>query len=152
MRSVRGVDDERCRGLFAAARTAVLATVRPSGAPHLVPIVHALVPGDIVVFAVDDKPKRTTRLQRLVNLEHDGRVALLADHYDDDWERLWWVRADGTATVNGAIGRSEALRALAAKYRPYRERPPQGPVVVIRIERWRGWEAVTPSPGVAPAG
>jgi PPOX class probable F420-dependent enzyme len=145
------MDVDRCRRLFAEARRAILATVRPEGGPHLVPIVHALLPDDTAVFAIDEKPKRTQRLQRLINLEHDHRVAVLADHYDDDWARLWWVRADGTASA-GEARRDEAMRALAARYRAYRERPPLGPVVIIEIDRWRGWEAAPPPPRIIRPG
>ena len=54
------------RERFASAAVARLATVRPDGAPHLVPVVFAMA-GDVVWFAVDAKPKRTTQLQRLTN-------------------------------------------------------------------------------------
>ena len=86
------------RRRFAASPRAILASVRPDGRPHLVPIVFALV-GDTVYSAVDHKPKASVRLQRLENLRHEPRCSLLVDHYDDDWGRLWWVRADGTAEV-----------------------------------------------------
>jgi PPOX class probable F420-dependent enzyme len=73
-------------------------------------------------------------------------VALLADHYDEDWEALWWARADGTARVvePGAEPelRTAAVRALAARYPPYRARPPAGALVVIAVERWSGWSAI----------
>jgi len=72
-----------------------LATVRPDGAPHLVPVVFAVevaADGDRVHLAVDAKPKRTRNLQRLVNLRAEPRCALLVDHYADDWSRLWWGR------------------------------------------------------------
>ena len=87
------------RRRFAAARFARLATVRPDGSPHIVPVVFA-VDGDVVWTAVDDaKPKRSPRLQRLANLRAEPRCALLVDHEDDDWTRLWWVRADGVAEI-----------------------------------------------------
>ena len=86
------------RRRFASSPVARLSTVRPDGGPHVVPIVFALV-GDTVFSAVDAKPKRSTDLQRLANVRADARCALLVDHYDDDWRRLWWVRADGTAEV-----------------------------------------------------
>jgi subtilisin family serine protease len=57
------------------------------------------VSGDAIYSAVDHKPKRTTALRRLANVAANPRVALLVDHYDEDWTRLWWVRADGTARV-----------------------------------------------------
>src|SRR5690348_1391752 len=89
---------DEARARFAAARVARLATADASGRPHVVPIVFA-VAGDEIVSAVDAKPKRTTALRRLANVRENPRVALLADHYEDDWSALWWVRADGTARV-----------------------------------------------------
>lgn len=124
-----------------------LATVFPDGRPHLVPITFALLDADTVVSAVDDhKPKRTTALQRLVNIEADPRVSLLADRYEDDWAALWWVRADGVGRVvqrgEQPSLRAAALTALAARYPAYRDRPPDGPLVVITVERWSTWSAI----------
>jgi PPOX class probable F420-dependent enzyme len=129
---------EEARARFAAARVARLATADASGRPHLVPIVFA-VAGDEVVSAVDAKPKRTTALRRLANVRENPRVALLADHYEDDWDALWWVRADGTARVAERDGR--VVELLAARYEQYRERPPGGPVLAVTVERWSGWRA-----------
>ena len=124
---------------FSQARVARLATVTPGGAPHVVPVCFA-VQGDTVYFAVDHKPKRTDRLQRLENIAVERRVALLADHYEDDWSQLWWVRADGRAReVEDAGERERALELLAERYPQYRERPPHGPVVAIDVERWSDW-------------
>ena len=89
-----GVTPAEARGRFAAARVARLATADATGQPHLVPVTFA-VAGDMVYTAVDAKPKRTTALRRLANVAANPRVSLLVDHYDDDWSRLWWVRADG---------------------------------------------------------
>ncbi|MEU6705987.1 TIGR03668 family PPOX class F420-dependent oxidoreductase [Streptomyces wuyuanensis] len=132
------------RERFAAARVARLATAGTAAGPHLVPVVFAL-DGDTVMTAVDHKPKRTTRLRRLANIEADPAVCLLADHYEEDWNRLWWVRADGEARVLPAAGRSpEAERCtalLTAKYEQYAGRPPAGPVVLVDVVRWSGWRA-----------
>ena len=136
------VEDE-ARVRFAGARVARLATVRPDGGPHIVPIVFAF-DGDRLVFAVDRKPKSTRRLRRVENLEADPRVSVLVDVYDDRWERLWWVRADGRAHVADTNERQSALRALAAKYEPYRRDAPPGPAVVVEIERWSAWSAKAP--------
>jgi PPOX class probable F420-dependent enzyme len=131
----------RARELFAAAAVARLATVGADGAPHLVPVCFA-VDGDVVYSAVDDKPKRTTDLARLANIAADPRVALLADHYEDDWTRLWWARADGHARiVTAADERALALEALAAAYTQYAARPPQGPLIGVEVHRWSGWSA-----------
>ena len=128
----------QARTLFEAARVAHLATVDEQGLPHLVPVVFAMR-GDTVVFAVDHKPKRTTNLRRLRNIEATGRVSLLVDHYDEDWTRLWWVRADGTARILHDDDRTEPVRWLVAKYDQYTGRPPAGPVVRIDVTTWRGW-------------
>jgi PPOX class probable F420-dependent enzyme len=124
---------------FAAARVARLATVDDTGAPHLVPVVFALV-GDVIHSAVDGKPKRHRALRRLANIAHEPRVSVLADHYDDgDWSRLWWVRADGVARVHEAS--PVALAALTAKYPQYLTAPPAGPFLEIAVRRWAAWTA-----------
>jgi PPOX class probable F420-dependent enzyme len=113
-----------------------LATIRPDGSPRVVPICFALE-GDVLYTAVDEKPKRTRLLARLADIERDPRVEVVIDHYDDDWSRLWWVRLHGSARVVDYDERGLAL--LTAKYRQYRERPPQGPFVVIEIDERAEW-------------
>lgn len=136
------LDPAEQRSRLAAARVARLATLRPDGTPRLVPITFALVDG-LVCSVVDEvKPKTSTRLARLADVERDPRVALVADHYSDDWSALWWVRVDGTAAVHrdGEL-RERALAALAAKYPPYAAAAPTGPVLVVTPTRWTGWSA-----------
>ena len=127
------------RERFAGARVARLATAGDDG-PHIVPIVFAEA-GDVVYHAVDHKPKRTTALKRLANLRADPRAALLADAYDEDWERLWWARADGTARIlePGAAEAREAVALLTERYAQYRARPPEGQVVAVDVHRWSAW-------------
>ncbi|MFB4281997.1 MULTISPECIES: TIGR03668 family PPOX class F420-dependent oxidoreductase [unclassified Nonomuraea] len=127
------------RARFAAQRVARLARLAPDGTPRVVPITFAL-DGDTVVTAVDHKPKTTTDLSRLRDIRANPAVSVLADHYEDDWTRLWWVRADGRAFVL-EDGRDAALDLLAAKYRQYRERRPEGPVIVVEVTRWSEWSA-----------
>ena len=100
------LDADEARRRFAPSRVARLATTDEGGRPHLVPIVFALAADDVLYSAVDRKPKSTTKLKRLANIESNPQVAVLADHYDEDWTALWWVRADGTARlVDGERGR-----------------------------------------------
>jgi PPOX class probable F420-dependent enzyme len=123
------------------ARIARLATTGGDSQPHLVPVTFA-VDRDQACIAIDHKPKTTTNLRRLVNIRENPKVALLADHYDEDWDQLWWVRADGRARViDKGPDREHPLEILAAKYRQYREIRPSGPVIVIDIERVTGWSA-----------
>jgi len=128
------------RRRLAEAPVGRLATADEAGRPHVVPITFA-VDGDELFFAVDAKPKRTTDLKRLRNIAANPSVAVLVDHYEDLWERLWWVRVDGKArTVEGPAA-EHGLDALAMKYAQYRSNRPPGPVVAISIDRLTGWAA-----------
>jgi PPOX class probable F420-dependent enzyme len=126
---------------LAAAPSGHLATIRPDGRPHIVVVTFAVTGGNIVT-AIDHKPKTTSRLQRLINIEANRSVSFLVDEYDEDWSRLWWVRVDGPASTHhsGEI-REGAIEALAAKYPQYAERQPEGPVIAISQDRITGWES-----------
>lgn len=130
---------QQARERFAAARVARLATVDASGRPHLVPIVFA-VDGDTVYSTVDDKPKRSTELRRLGNVRANPSVTLLVDHYEEDWSKLWWVRADGAGRVldPGAVEAEHAITLLAERYPQQRA---VGPVLAIDVARWSGWSS-----------
>lgn len=119
------------------ARVARLATVDASGRPHLVPICFA-IEGDTLYTAVDEKPKRTRRLQRLANIEANPTVEVLIDHYEDDWSLLWWVRLRGVARI---VEDPHAVELLVAKYPQYRAQPPTGPVIAVAIEERSEWTA-----------
>lgn len=142
------LDAGAARQRFATVRVARLATAGPDGRPHLVPFTFALdrSPGqaDRIYSAVDAKPKSTTDLRRLRNIRANPQVAVLADHYEDDWGALWWVRADGQATiVDEPAAMAPALALLAARYPQYREHPPGGPVISIQVTHWTGWAALS---------
>ncbi len=127
--------------LFASAPVAALATSAIDAVPHLVPVVFA-VEGDTIYTAVDAKRKSTQKLRRLANIEANPRVSVLVDHYSEDWEQLWWVRADGLATVHHdgeqmAIG----YGVLRAKYPQYERTALDGPVVAIAVAHWASWRA-----------
>jgi PPOX class probable F420-dependent enzyme len=134
------MDTSGARRRFAASPVARLATVRPDGSPHVVPVTFA-VEDDTVYTVVDAKPKRSRRLQRLANLEAEPRCALLVDHYADDWSRLWWVRADGRAEIVDDPSSTAGLGLLIARYPAYIDAPPEGPMIVVSVARWRGWSA-----------
>ncbi len=142
------------RRRFVSARLAHLATSDTHNRPHLVPIVFA-AEGDTIYSAVDHKPKRSMQLRRLANIAENPAVALLVDFYDDaDWDRLWWVRADGTGrlVVPGSEEHGLALSRLKNRYVAYEEQPPTGPVVAVDVRRWSGWSAraMTTGPGNTP--
>lgn len=130
---------EEGRGRLTSARVARLASVRPDGAPHLVPVTFVVL-DDVVSIAVDHKPKSTTALQRLANIAAEPRVALLADEFAEDWARLWWVRADAEAVVVDQLPEL-SIAALQAKYAQYVEQPPKGTGVLARVRSYTGWAA-----------
>lgn len=132
-------DDALAR--LVAERVARLATVDEQARPHLVPVVFAAWERTIVI-AVDHKPKSTRDLRRLRNVRANPAVAVLADRYDDDWERLWWVRADGTATVlTEPADLVDPIDRLVEKYPQYQRVRPEGPVIRISVDRYSGWAA-----------
>jgi len=140
---------------FARSPVARLATITPDGMPHLVPVVFAVdfavdfavkddsAGGhDVVYTAVDAKPKTTQRLRRLANIEANPQVSLLVDHYADDWTRLWWVRADGVASVHrDGVALDAGYRLLRAKYPQYQAVSLNGPVIAVAVHRWSNWNA-----------
>jgi PPOX class probable F420-dependent enzyme len=125
----------------AEASVGRLATIEATGRPHLVPLCFAMA-GETLYSAVDQKPKTSPRLRRLENILANPEVAVLIDHYEDDWSGLWWIRLRGRARViEAGPERDRAVSLLAEKYPQYRASPPAGSVVAIAIEEWRGWTA-----------
>jgi PPOX class probable F420-dependent enzyme len=116
-----------------------LATADAAGRPHIVPVTFA-VDGDVVYSAVDAKPKRAIALKRLANVAANPAVALLVDHYADDWNELWWVRADGTGRVIDPED-PEAQHALALLANRYPAFAARGAVLAVDVRRWSGWAA-----------
>ena len=121
------------------AEVARLATVTERHLPHVVPCCFVLVE-NTVYTAVDAKPKSTLLLRRVENITTQPAVSLLVDHYDHDWERLWWIRLDG----DGRIVRSEeerdlAIRLLTGKYRQYSAVRIPGPVIGVNVHTWKSW-------------
>jgi PPOX class probable F420-dependent enzyme len=140
------VSPEEARRRFAAARVARLATAGADGAPHLVPIVFAVARSgarDVIYSVVDAKRKRTTALRRLANVSENPLVSVLVDHYEEDWAKLWWARADGTAKTLRADGgdAEESERAVALLARRYPQQRAVGAVLAIEVRRWSGWSA-----------
>jgi len=135
-----GLTDQELRERFARAKVLRLGTADGAGRPHLVPATFAVVYG-VVGIAVDHKPKKSANLKRLRNVKENPAVTLLVDHFEDDWDRLWWVRADGDAQViENELGQ-ELVDALVDKYEQYRERRPKGPLIKVDVKRWSGWVA-----------
>jgi PPOX class probable F420-dependent enzyme len=131
---------ELAQARLAAARIGYLATVRADGRPHVVPIVFA-VDGDQIYGIADPKPKRGLDLLRHRNIAVNPAVCLLVDEYEESWERIWWVRADGEARiVEGGPVRQLAIELLRAKYPQYATwTEPFGAAMVMRVGRVTSW-------------
>lgn len=130
---------DQARARLADVPVAHLATADQAGQPHIVAITF-VVDGDSILTAVDRKPKQTRKLKRLRNIQANPRVSILADHYEEDWTKLWWARADGTAAIVDSQGAMERpLDRLQEKYRQYEDNRPDGPVIAVTVERWNGW-------------
>lgn len=129
--------------LVAGSRVARLATVDAAGAPHVVPVCYA-TDGRAYYSPLDAKPKRTApeRLQRVRNIRTNPHVALLIDHYEEDWSRLRFVMVRGRAELIESGPEWQAARGLLeAKYPQYRglPLPPGAPVIKIvpdQVVRW----------------
>ena len=123
-------------------RIARLATADTAGRPHVIPICF-VVEGDSVYFTIDEKPKRKSSapLKRISNMRENPFVALVVDHYDEDWSRLGWVMLQGRAEV--LTHGEEHDRAQASLRDRYRQlegmRIEELPVVAIRIEHTTSW-------------
>ena len=132
------------RALLAVARVAHLATVDLHGQPHVVPIVFAL-DGERVLTPLDGKPKRVAggALQRVRNIAANDRVALVVDHYDEDWQRLAWVQLRGRAALlTDGDAYATGIALLHQKYAQYEHVSLDGrPLIAIVVEHVRGWRA-----------
>ena len=132
------------RDFLATARVGSLATADTDAAPHAIPLCFWFEDARFY-FVIDQKPKRHTglALKRMRNIIANPHVALLVDHYEDDWNHLAYVLIHGAARV---VEESEeylfALRKLREKYPQYRNMtlaPADNPVVRIDAERVHAW-------------
>lgn len=135
------------RAFAEAHRVARLATSGRDGAPHVVPICYA-VEGAGLYFVVDEKPKASTRLRRMRNLEENPRAAVVIDDYDDDWRHLAYLLLRGTAArVADEQEYQRVLALLRERYRPYVEMPlamPRNPMIRIAIDSEHFWRMPPP--------
>lgn len=137
------------RSFIERHRVARLATADRDAVPHVIPIVYALVGGDIY-FVIDDKPKRAGKvLKRLQNIADNPRVALIIDDYDERWENLRYLLVHGTAeAVEDGREYARALAALRRRYPQYQAMPlalGRNAMIRIRPERTHFWKAAPPS-------
>ena len=129
------------RRFLAQQRVAHLATADKRAVPHVVPVCFAIREHTLYI-TIDDKPKRSvTALKRLRNIAENPAVALVADHYDEDWTRLGWVMLHGRAEIlSEGTERGDAQALLRERYPQLRAMQIAGyPVIAVRIERTSSW-------------
>jgi PPOX class probable F420-dependent enzyme len=155
--SIDQLSESRVRQFLTAARVARMATADQGAAPHAIPICFWF-DGARFYFAIDEKPKRATGggLKRMRNIAQNPRVALIIDHYEEDWSQLAYVLVLGAARV---VDDNEeymlALRHLRDKYRQYRSMqlsPDKNPIVRIEPDHAHVWGARFGAPGAGATG
>jgi PPOX class probable F420-dependent enzyme len=127
------------------ARVAHLATADRFGQPHVIPICFVF-DGKYFFSPIDEKPKRTalSKLKRLKNIRENPNVALVIDHYEEDWRKLAYVLIFGKARIfaSGEKHRS-AVQLLRKKYPRYRAMAiHERPMIVIELQRIVSWGAL----------
>lgn len=139
--------DDEARAVLAGARVGRLATADAEGRPHVVPICFALVDdegGPTLVTPIDEKPKSADpdALRRVRDIQANPRVAVVVDHYAEDWDRLGWLQLRGTARVldPAADGHAAAVEALRTRYDQYADHALEDrPVIAIELGSASSW-------------
>jgi len=132
------------RDFIARARIGHLATASLAAMPHNIPLCFCF-DGLHFYFAIDQKPKRQsgTMIKRLRNITENPRVALVIDHYEENWHELAYVLVSGRAEVVPAGVEYEAvLESLLKKYPQYRTMefdPQRNPVARIDPDNVHVW-------------
>ena len=130
------------RAFLDSKRIGHLATADAAGAPHVIPVCYA-VHGDTAYITIDAKPKNAdfTRMKRLRNIAANPQVALVVDHYDEDWSRLGWIMLRGAAELLASGPEHDAAQALLRqRYGQYRQMALAAlPVIAIRVSRVTAW-------------
>lgn len=128
--------------LFEKSTVARLATINPDGSPHQVPLVFTWLEG-CFWSPIDGKPKQGSQLKRIRNIETNSRGSLIIDKYSNNWNQLWWIRADldisiiSMNDVSLAIHDSatNAVTSLKRKYPQYEHTPVlANPPTLLRMQ------------------
>jgi PPOX class probable F420-dependent enzyme len=149
--------DGEQREFVEARRTATLVTTSRSGLPRPVPICFVLGEPDresgptALYSPLDEKRKSSAdvrALARVRDIAARPSVTLLFERWSEDWSRLAWLRARGSALLlepGDGIGRHRwAVEALRNKYPQYRtHRIETSPMIRVVIDEVASWSAAT---------
>ena len=138
------LSSDECWSRVRAADHGVLCTTGARLAIDAVPVCFAVV-SKVIVTPIDRvKPKDTTDLGRLKNLERDATATLLCEHWNrHDWSQLWWVRVvlvrrSGHDVSDQLLEECEG--ALRDKYTQYRDAD-FAELVLLDVKSLLGWAA-----------
>jgi PPOX class probable F420-dependent enzyme len=126
--------------MLRTGRVARLGLVDENDRPRVLPVTYALA-GGVLYSAIDHKPKRMAEPARVRFLRRRPDAALTVDRYEDEWSALAWVQVLGRVQIVRAEDDPAGLDALVAKYAPYRESAPPGPLLRLVPERTLWWRA-----------
>jgi PPOX class probable F420-dependent enzyme len=134
---VPDLEQAEARRRFAAGRVARQATVAADGRPRVVPCCFVLA-GDVVYSAVDEKPKSSPDLARLRDMAVHPDVTFVVDHYEEDWDEVWWARVRGQARMAAGDEEASAVVLLREKYPQYQAHQ-LARVVAVDVIEMKGW-------------
>jgi len=125
-------------------RVGHLATVDARGRPVVVPFCF-VYDGKAFYSSLDEKAKKVSpeKLRRTQNIRVNPEVALVIDHYEEDWGKLKFVLIRGRARIlHSGKEHGRAIELLREKYAQYRRmRLENRPVVKIIPWGIREWTA-----------
>jgi PPOX class probable F420-dependent enzyme len=138
------MSDDEIASFLERSRTATIATIGPTGMPHLVAMWYGLIDGTIYI-------ETKTKSQKAANLRRDPRIVCMVEA-GDSYEELRGVSIEGTATVIDDVTGDEywdpAISVFERYMGPYTDE--QRPMVefmmnkrvIVRIEpgRVRSWD------------
>ena len=135
----------RVKAFVRSARVARLATGDRNGRPHVIPICYAF-DGKALYSPIDEKPKKNPplKLKRIKNIRANSRVAVVIDHYDENWKKLAYVLITGRATILfRGQQHKKAVLLLRNKYPQYRRMAIHDrPMIRIQPTRVTSWGAL----------
>jgi hypothetical protein len=142
---------EDCWSLLRSAEHGVLCTAGPRQRIDAVPICFVVVSGAIATPVDRIKPKETTALGRVRNLDRDATATLLCEHWSlHDWSQLWWVRAHLVRRSGNDLSPTlleQGEGALRRKYLQYGDTD-FAELLLFDVASLAGWSAARSQPDV----
>ena len=127
------------KDFIATARVCRIATVRPSGEPHVIPVCPTF-DGEATVY-VDIGRRYTTA----AGLAANPNIAVLIDEYSDDWSRLKGVLLRCRAETAEGPEKERAWELIRGKFPQYKGIGWEPRLTLaLRVYDWRQWGIAEP--------